>query len=62
MDKFLKQVDRPKSHAANVSAAERAKQYKRLVVYEDGGSPTTLLPLQSARLYLQHWHRLTSVY
>ena len=54
MDKFLKQVDRPKSHAANVSAAERTKQYKRLVVYEDGGSPTTLLPLQSARLYLQH--------
>jgi len=27
MDKFLKQADQPKSHAASVSAAERAKQY-----------------------------------
>ena len=27
MDRFLKQADRPKSHAASVSAAKHAKQY-----------------------------------
>lgn len=37
MDKFLCQPHRSKDHAANISAADRAKQYKSSDVYEDGG-------------------------
>lgn len=37
MDKFLTKPARAKDHAANITAAERAKQYKSSEVYEDGG-------------------------
>jgi len=36
MDKCNKHADRPKSHAANVIAADRAKHYPS-ELYEDGG-------------------------
>jgi len=35
MDKFIKQAVRSKSHAANFSAADSAKQY-RSELYQDG--------------------------
>jgi len=37
MDKYLKKPERSKDHSANVSAADRAKQYKKSEVFEDGG-------------------------
>jgi len=37
MDKYLKQPERQKDHAANVSTSDRAKQYKKSEVFEDGG-------------------------
>ena len=36
MDKYLKKPERSKDHSANVSAADRAKQYKKSEVFEDG--------------------------
>jgi len=33
----LKKPERSKDHSANVSAADRAKQYKKSEVFEDGG-------------------------
>ena len=37
MDKYLKKPERSKNHSANVSAADRARQYKKSDVFEDGG-------------------------
>jgi len=37
MDKYLKKPEISKDHSANVSAADRAKQYKKSEVFEDGG-------------------------
>jgi len=35
MDKYLKKPERSKDHLANVTAADRAKQYKKSEVFED---------------------------
>ena len=37
MDKYLKKPEISKDHSANVSAADRATQYKKSEVFEDGG-------------------------
>jgi len=51
----LKEPERSKDHAANVSAADRAKQYKKSEVFEDGGR----LFCRSCNVVLNHQRKST---
>ena len=55
MDKYLKKPERSKDHSANVSAADRAKQYKNCEVFEDGGK----LFCRSCNVVLNHQRKST---
>jgi len=55
VDKYLKKPERSKDHSANVSATDRAKQYKKSEVFEDGGK----LFCRSCNVVLNHQRKST---